>query len=209
MRAWDRILLILASLISLTVCVWLIVFLWGFVPLSYLTNLFAFIMAKWQIKVLATAVLCVLMALFIRVMIIRIRRKTAGLKLTDEVAVGGDKAVSISVAALGELCTQVAKEESGIKEASCAISRVDGMLQIAMKVQCSGADPVPYVANKLKSDLAQMLKDTCGVENAAVNVLVEHISGHAKIQNSEDKPAAEQQPPMIAPVDNSANNAEE
>lgn len=181
MRVWDRILLIISSLVGMGVCLCIIAFIWGILPFDYLMFCLDYLVGKWQLQVLTTIALALICFLFLRVMFIRIRKRGLTHKLADGVSVGTNGDVKISAEAIGDICTQVVKQMDSVNNATCSITQAAQDLAVSIKVQCTGSESVPTLADRIKREISQMLSDTCGINNSAVSVMVEHIDGRTII----------------------------
>lgn len=190
MKIGDRILLILAMLLCIAGCGYVVALSWGWLPLAEATRVMLYIAANWQMQVLVTIGAIVLIALFIKLMFVR--AGGANVKLQGGLAITSQGDVRITADALCELCNHVALQVPGVRTATCGITQNAQGLNVSVKANCSSEQSVPQTGAQLQGSIKQVLIDTCGITNANVQVLVERAEPTAA-------PAATVAPVMTQP----------
>ena len=170
MKIGDRILLILAMLLCIAGCGYIVALSWGWLPLAEATRVMLYIAANWQLQVLVSIGAIVLIAVFIKLMFVRVG---GGAKLQGGLAITPQGDVRITTEALCELCNHVASQVPGVRTATCTIAQHAEGIGVSVKANCSSEQSVPQIGAQLQNTLRQALIDTCGISNANVQVLVE------------------------------------
>ena len=192
MKIGDRILLILAMLLCIAGCGYIVALSWGVLPLAEATRVLLYIADNWQMQVLVTIGAIVLIAVFIKLMFVRVG--ASKVKLQSGLAITAQGDVRITADALCELCNHVAVQVPGVRNATCGIAQSAERLNVSVKANCSSEQSVPQIGAQLQGTIKQALADTCGITNASVQVLVE------KAEPAATAASAMTQPPVQRPV---------
>ena len=171
MRIGDRVLLIVAMLLCIAVCGYLFAIVWGLLPLQGLVQVLYDIADAWYYRIGVTALLLLLFLGFAKLMFIRVGSKQVLLQEGIAINQAGD--VRISVEAIRQMCEQIAKKDPRIELASCTVNSTNQGLSIGIKAHCKGEQYIPGIVETIQRNIVQMLKDTCGITNAKVQILVE------------------------------------
>ncbi len=171
MRLGDRVLLIVAMLLCIAVCGYLFAIIWNLLPLQGLVQVLYDIADAWYYRIGVSALLLLLFLGFAKLMFVRVGSKQVLLQEGIAINQAGD--VRISVEAIRQMCEQVAKKDSRIELASCTVQSTNQGLSVAIKAHSKGEQYIPGIVETIQQNIVKMLKDTCGITNAKVQILVE------------------------------------
>ncbi len=171
MRIGDRVLLIIAMLLCIAVSAYLFAIVWGLLPLQRLVQVLYNIMDAWYYRIGVTALLLLMAIGFVRLLFVRTGSGQVLLKEGIAINQAGD--VRISVEALRQMCEEVAKSDPRIEMLSCSVNSTAQGLVIGIKAHCRGEQYIPAIVEALQQKISQMLRESCGITTAKIQVLVE------------------------------------
>lgn len=178
LKAIERILLILVSILLLCISAIAIMIAWDFVSQSYVElivrSLYSVDINTWIIT--AGAALVVIIAVGVFCVACSTGKKKTMPYISISTADGGN--IKISVKSLVEMVSRQVKQVPGINANVSSITNKDGKIGVIVKISVSEETAIPEVSNKIQVDVKEAVQALSGIAISNVDVYVDNsLSG--------------------------------
>ncbi len=169
---WDRLLIVLCTLILLAVAALLLGMITGLVPLSLVTSQISMLLENrgTRIVVSAAAVLLVIFALLVFWIILPRRRRRFSTFAIQQTEHG---ALKISVKALEHLVQKCVSQHPELSVVSSTIHSNEETVRVDMRVTLQSDINIPLAISSLQKQIKQYVEACSGVDVDEVRVVVE------------------------------------
>ncbi|MBU2700938.1 putative alkaline shock family protein YloU [Sporomusaceae bacterium BoRhaA] len=142
-------------------------------PLEWVWTSITYLVGQWEVGLIGLLFMLISLRLFLASLRFRKNHETI-ITHTDQ----GD--IHITVTAIENFVEKTARYTRGVRAVKVNVQKKGNVLKVIVKAVVSPESHVPTVGSEMQKRIAEMMKNTVGVELSDIEILVENISNEFK-----------------------------